>query len=78
MWAAHKAASVTKQANNRRPLHICLQEAGIVYVTYNNGVHLIVEGKGCKIDFWPGTGKWNSRDGTEGFGVRNLIAHIRG
>lgn len=78
MWAAHKQASATRRASNREASARMLQAASIVYVTYNNGVHLIVEGKGCKIDFWPGTGKWISREGTKGRGVRNLIAHIRG
>jgi len=78
MWAAHKQASVAKRASNREQSAALLSEAGIVFTTNNSGVHLIVEGKTCKIDFWPGTGKWNSRDGTKGFGVRNLIAHIHG
>ena len=78
MWAAHKQASATRRASNREASAHILQEAGIVFTTNNGGAHLIVEGKTCMIDFWPGTGRWNSRDGTKGFGVRNLIAHIHG
>lgn len=53
-----------------------LRERGIPFVEKNDGAHLIVEGRECFIDFWPGTGKWNSRCGKKGFGVRNLVAFI--
>ena len=53
-----------------------LLERGIQFTEHNGGAHLIVEGKDCFIDFWPGTGKWNSRCGTKGFGVRNLVTFI--
>jgi hypothetical protein len=53
-----------------------LREAGIVFTTHNNGAHLIVEGRDGFIDYWPGTGKWVSRNGTRGFGLNNLLTHI--
>ena len=53
-----------------------LAQREIPFVPKNGGAHLIVEGKDCFIDFWPGTGKWHSRCGKKGFGVRNLVAFI--
>ncbi len=53
-----------------------LSKHGIPFVSKNNGAHLIVEGSECFIDYWPGTGKWHSRCGKQGFGVRKLIAFI--
>jgi dihydrofolate reductase (trimethoprim resistance protein) len=53
-----------------------LAQRGIPFVSKNGGAHLIVEGKDCFIDFWPGTGKWHSRCGKKGFGVRNLVAFV--
>ena len=53
-----------------------LAQREIPFVSKNGGAHLIVEGKDCFIDFWPGTGKWHSRCGKKGFGVRNLVAFI--
>ena len=67
-----------KKAANRENSARLLDEAGIVFIPKNNGAHLIVEGKECYIDFWPGTGKWISRNGVKGFGVRNLIAFAGG
>lgn len=55
-----------------------LTENGIPFTTKNGGAHLIVEGKTCYIDFWPGTGRWIVRDGkTKGFGIRNLVDWIK-
>ena len=53
-----------------------LAQREIPFVPKNGGAHLIVEGRDCFIDFWPGTGKWHSRCGKKGFGVRNLVAFI--
>ena len=54
-----------------------LDKNGIPFTSHNNGAHLIVEGSTCFIDFWPGTGKWRSREGKNGFGVRGLVNHIK-
>ncbi len=67
-----------KRASNREQSAQYLRERGIVFVEKNNGAHLIVEGRTCYVDFWPGTGKWYCRTGKKGFGVRNLVAYING
>lgn len=63
---------------NRRQSPVLLEENSIVFEVKNNGAHLIVESTEGKIDFWPGTGKWITRNGLRGFGVMNLISHIKG
>ena len=75
-WRDIKQARQEKRADNRENSAEYLRERGIPFVEKNNGAHLIVEGKDCFIDFWPGPGKWHSRCGKKGFGVRNLVAFI--
>lgn len=73
---AWKKEKQEKRADNRASSAIYLQEHGIPFEEKNMGAHLIVEGKDCFIDFWPGTGKWITRKGIKGFGVRNLVQFI--
>lgn len=75
-YAAVKAAGQARRASNRKTSAQYLQQHGVLFTEKNQGAHLIVEGKACFIDFWPGTGKWNSRCGTKGFGVKNLVEFI--
>lgn len=53
-----------------------LTERQIGFVERNGGAHLIVEGPDCFIDYWPGTGKWISRDGQRGFGAQALASYV--
>ncbi len=76
MFNALKKMKQEKRANNRENSAEYLAERGIPFVSKNGGAHLIVEGNECFIDFWPGTGKWNSRCGKKGFGVRSLVVFI--
>jgi hypothetical protein len=66
-----------KRADNRSASAEYLSQRHIPFTTKNDGAHLVVEGKTCFIDFWPGTGRWNSRCGQKGFGVRNLVKFIQ-
>ena len=75
-FAILKSLSRIRRADNRENSAEYLKARGIEFVTNNMGVHLIVTGRNCLIDFWPGTGKWNSRCGKKGRGVRNLAAFI--
>ncbi len=77
-WKAVHEAGAIKRANNRDNSADYLKERNIPFVSKNGGAHLIVEGTTCFIDYWPGTGRWNTRDGVKGFGVRNLVKHITG
>ena len=62
-----------KRGSNNRYSTQLLIDSGIKFESKNNGVHLIVEGIKCKIDFWPSTGKFITRNGKRGRGVFNLI-----
>lgn len=72
-----KEASREKRASNRENSAEYLTQREIPFTSKNQGAHLIVEGYNCFIDFWPGTGKWHSRCGIKGFGVRNLVEFIK-
>jgi hypothetical protein len=76
MFNALKKERQEKRVSNRESSAEYLRERGVPFEEKNFGAHLIVEGRECLIDFWPGTGKWNSRCGKKGFGVRNLVAFI--
>ena len=68
--------SQEKRASNREnPVQI-LTEHGIEFESKNIGAHLIVKHDGKTVDFWPGTGKWNVRDGRQGRGVFRLLEHL--
>ena len=75
-YNAMKAQGQANRSHNREQSPLYLSERGIPFESKNNGAHLIVEGKDCYIDFWPGTGKWKTRKGKSGFGARNLAKLI--
>lgn len=75
-WRDIKRARQDKRADNRKNSASYLRERGIPFTESISGVHLIVEGRECAIDFWPGTGKWYCRSGKKGFGVRSLVEYI--
>jgi hypothetical protein len=54
-----------------------LVDSGIIFISSNNGLHLIVEGCYGYIDFWPSTGKWIDRKTQEsGIGAGKLLEFI--
>lgn len=71
-----KSDKKEKKAMNRETSKEYLNKSGIVFTEHNGGAHLIVEDKDCYIDFWPGTGRWKTRKGVPGFGVKNLVSFI--
>lgn len=73
---AIKKERQAKRADNRDQSADYLAQRSIPFTANNMGAHLIVEGRTGYIDFWPGTGRWNTRDGHKGFGVRNLVNYI--
>jgi hypothetical protein len=77
IFDAMKEHSQQKRANNREKCAEALTTAGVMFEAKNGGAHLVVEGNNGFIDYWPGTGKWHDRNGSKGFGVRNLLKHLR-
>lgn len=75
-YKAMKEHGQEKRANNREQSAKYLTTAGIPFTSNNGGAHLVVKGPDCYIDFWPGTGRWITRNGVKGFGVRNLVKFI--
>ena len=55
-----------------------LSENKIEFESKNHGTHLIVSAPFGKIDFWPSTGKWITRNGRMKIdrGVKNLLKYI--
>lgn len=76
MWQEVRKAQQEKRADNRENSAQYLENRGIPFVEKNGGAHLIVEGDEGYIDFWPGTGRWRTRNGRKGFGVRKLVEYI--
>jgi len=72
-FAFLKEQSKQKRKANRENSQDILIERGIKFTVKNEGAHLIVEGKESIIDFWPGTGKFITRNGKTGRGVFTLI-----
>jgi hypothetical protein len=67
-------ASKKKRASNRENARRMLLKSGLTFQTKNNGAHLVVHGAAGIIDFWPGTGKYISRDGIhKGRGLRHVL-----
>lgn len=67
-----------KKSKRRDQSPKLLKKAGISFRSSKDGVHLVVKGKRCTIDFWPGTGTWIVRNRKRGCGVGNLIQYING
>lgn len=71
-----KAKKAARHFNRDNARHL-LERHGIAYWTQNDGIHLIVAGNYQLIDFWPGTGRWRSRDkAITGFGIQGLLEMI--
>lgn len=66
-----------ERAKDRKDGASYLENKGISFTRRNNGAHLIVTGQGTLVDFWPGTGRWISRNGKKGFGVVELAEFVQ-
>jgi hypothetical protein len=73
MYKEHKEERRHKKVMNMEYSTELLKTVGIPFEAKNNGIHLIVEGIDCKIDYWPSTGKFIARNGNEGRGIKNLL-----
>lgn len=77
LYKAMRESKQAKHSANRELYAKLLEQAGIKYTTKNYGVHLMVEGGAIGIiDFWPGTGRWQTRSGEKGRGIGKLISRI--
>ena len=73
-WRVIRASRQEKRASNRANAQPLLDEAGVKYQVHNGGAHLVVQGLGLTLDYWPGTGLWRARDGgLKGRGIRGLL-----
>lgn len=71
MWRDLKQIQQQKRASNREGAADILTRAGVKFVSKNGGAHLIVDDR---VDAWPGTGLWHSRNTPEkNRGVRSLL-----
>lgn len=71
--------SKQKRAANRQNGAARLAAAAIQFESKNDGAHLIVQGPGYVVDYWPGTGKWITRGcrfTLTGRGIARLIKHL--
>ena len=75
MWKKHHEDQKKKRARNRKQSVAMLKQEGIEYESKNHGAHLTIQATPTLIiDFWPGTGKFRSRDNKHhGRGVRTLM-----
>lgn len=76
MWRDHKEARKEKKEANQESSTEILNGSGVKFESKNFGRHLIIQGEGEKVDFWPSTGKWIVRNGREGRGVRKLLKYL--
>lgn len=62
-----------KKRSNKEYSTELLKNKGVKYESRNAGVHLIIHTEDGLIDFWPSTGKFITRKGVSGRGVKNLL-----
>ncbi len=75
-----KALREIKRINkefNRQNSTMILTNAGYQFETRNGGIHLIIKYQCVTIDYWPSTGKWIPRGGTESRGIRLLLNYLQ-
>jgi len=77
-WQAHREASQDKRSRNRDYSADLLRNRGIEFTSRNDGAHLIVRVGDARLNFWPGTGKWQDSGGVYHRGVRGLIRYVEG
>ena len=76
-WREFKRIKNLEKESRRTSATDQLTNEGIEFEVKGFGIHLVVEGKHGKIDFWPGTTKWIDRSGGKGYGIARLISRIK-
>ena len=64
-----------RRAALRQSAPALLMKKGINFTSHNGGSHLVID-ENPPIDFWPGTERWRTRNGKDGFGVQALLSFI--
>jgi hypothetical protein len=80
LWREVKKERQAKRASNRATSPELLKQAGIAFELKNGGAHLVIRAHGGTVDFWPGTGKWETRgyrSPLAGRGVQRLINTVK-
>lgn len=62
IYDALKVCSQNARRESRDKAPRKLKSAGYRFDVKNNGAHIIIYGASVTVDFWPGTGKWISRN----------------
>lgn len=78
-FRAMREYSKQKRASNRENGEAILQARSVRYSIHNDGAHLVIRNDAWEqiADFWPGTGKYKLRDGSEyKRGVFNLLKDL--
>lgn len=81
IFKAMKEAKRGRRAGNTEKSTQILTERGVAFESKNDGSHLVVQGAGDVIDFWPSTGLWIVRangktESVKGRGIFNLLARL--
>lgn len=59
-----------KRASNRESSLMLIHKSGAAYTSHNAGAHIVISCAHGIIDFWPGTGKYITRQWKNGFSIK--------
>lgn len=76
-FRAMREAKKAARAKRKREGTDWLKQLGVAFQSRNLGNHLIVEGPGELVDYWPATGRWIGRKSRRnGHGEASLLDHL--
>lgn len=73
MWREHRKDMQAVRASRREADTEFLRRNKIAFESKNGGAHLIVTAGKAVADFWPGTGRWQIRNGVAGTRVLPML-----
>jgi hypothetical protein len=76
-YRALKQHRKQQKAENLASSTRLLQDRGVVYREYNNGLHLKINHGSDVIDFWPSTGLWAIRNRVPPVNRRGVFGLLR-
>lgn len=77
VYRAWKEIKKEKKESNLDNSMRLLDENGVTYTSHNNGYHVIIYTAAKTVDFWPTTGKFIIRGGSQGRGVNDLLKFLK-